>query len=362
MTEAELLAGRELSGLLFAEVVRPILAAGFPSLNYAAALIGTGSEVLGFDDDMSRDHDFGPRMFIFLRSADSAAREAIHAALDRELPTAFRGFAVDMPKSRLSARFNVDGRQRSHRVIPLVFDEFVAIHFGPSTDISWDVVDWLTVSSQSLLEFTAGEVFHDGPRELTTWREHLSWYPHDVWLYLLAAGWQRIREEEHLWQRAGWRGDELGAGVLGARLVRDVIRQCFLIERRYAPYPKWLGRAFAALACAREMSPLLQRALYAGSWPQRGASLLAAFEMLAELHNDLGITAPLATGVAPFMDRPFPVIYGGRFVRALTEVISDPVVKALATNTLIGNVDQWSDNTLVTDISVERPTLRRMYD
>jgi Domain of unknown function (DUF4037) len=53
-------------------------------------------------------------------------------------------------------------------------------------------VDWLTIPSQKLLEMTAGALFHDGVGTLTQLRARLGWYPHDVWLYLLACGWQRL--------------------------------------------------------------------------------------------------------------------------------------------------------------------------
>ena len=351
--------GLDLSAAFYREVVGPIVAAAFPGLEYAAALIGSGSEVLGFDDEMSQDHDFGPRMFLLLRSDDAGLRERVHARLDQSLPATFGGFAVDFPESRLSERFGNNGRVRSHRVYPVALDVFLSTHFGPASGNPWDSIDWLTVSSQSLREFTAGAVFHDGPRELTAWRERLAWYPHDVWLYLLAAGWQRIREEEHLWQRAGSLGDELGAGILTGRLVREVMRLCFLMERVYAPYPKWIGRAFRDLDGASQLAPLLHGALFHSDWAAREDSLLHAFEVLAEQHNRLGVTPVIPSSVSPFMDRPFPVIHGSRFVHALIESIGDQGVRRLADQCLIGSVDQWSDSTNI--LGVERSRRRALY-
>lgn len=53
--------GIELSRDLYHELVRPILDADFLGLPYSAALLGRGSEVLGFDDEMSTDHDWKAR-------------------------------------------------------------------------------------------------------------------------------------------------------------------------------------------------------------------------------------------------------------------------------------------------------------
>jgi hypothetical protein len=61
--------------------------------------------------------------------------------------------------------------------------------------------------------------------------------------------------------RCGDVGDDIGSRIITARLAHDVMRLCFLVERRYVPYPKWFGTAFARLSCAREISPLIADAL-----------------------------------------------------------------------------------------------------
>ena len=109
----------------------------------------------------------------------------------------------------------------------------------------------------------AGAVYYDGLGELTALRQALAWYPQDVWLYLLACGWQRIGQEEPFVGRAGAVGDDLGSALIAARLVRDVINLCFLLEKQYAPYPKWFGTAFQHLDCATAISPQLEKVLQA---------------------------------------------------------------------------------------------------
>ncbi len=58
---AAVVSGLELSRQFYSEAVRPILDARFSSLPHSAALLGRGSEVLGYDDEMSTDHDWKPR-------------------------------------------------------------------------------------------------------------------------------------------------------------------------------------------------------------------------------------------------------------------------------------------------------------
>lgn len=115
-----------------------------------------------------------------------------------------------------------------------------------------ELADWLTFPEQKLRTITAGEVFDDhiGVEDV---RRRFAWYPNDVWLYLLASGWNRIGQEEHLMGRAGLAGDEIGSALIASRLVRDIMRLCFLMERSYSPYPKWFGTAFRRLACAGEI-------------------------------------------------------------------------------------------------------------
>jgi len=104
-----------------------------------------------------------------------------------------------------------------------------------------------------------GEVYHQGTGELATLRKQLDWYSRDIWLYLLASGWQRISQEEQLIPRAAFVGDELGSAFIGSRLVRDIMNVCFLTERKFAPYSKWFGTAFKKLVCGSTLEPILLR-------------------------------------------------------------------------------------------------------
>ena len=70
--------GLELCGRYYAELVRPLLDQHFPDLRYAAALIGYGSEVLGFDTEMSMDHAWSPRLLLFLSEKDLTLAGQIH--------------------------------------------------------------------------------------------------------------------------------------------------------------------------------------------------------------------------------------------------------------------------------------------
>ena len=358
--------GLRLSAEFFHEAVAPILAVDFPGVPYSAALIGSGSEVLGFDTEMSSDHHWGPRVMIFLRDADYARQhEPMRQALSQQLPRAFRGFPTNFtppdPEDHGTQLLQAaDAGPLNHRVDIFTLRSFWLDYLNFDIDHELEPIDWLSFPEQKLRSLVAGAVFHD-EIGLDTIRERFGYYPFDVWLYLLAAGWARIGQAEHLMGRAGFVGDEIGAALIGARLVHDVMRLCFLMERQYAPYSKWFGTAFRHLNSAEGLMPVLQQALSATQWPERQTQLVMAFEYIAAQHNRLALTEILPEKATPFFGRPFRVIWGEKFSQALCARITDPAVRRLIQLPLIGSLDQFSDSTDLLSNPCWRLALRNLW-
>jgi hypothetical protein len=221
------------------------------------------------------------------------------------------------------------------------------------------VVEWLTFPQQRLRTIAAGRVFHDGLDRLEPIRERLRWYPHDLWLHLMAAQWVRIGQEGPFMGRTGDVGDEAGSRLIAARLVGDVMRLCFLMERQYAPYSKWFGTAFARLDCAGRLLPEIEAVLRAEGWRERERHLSALYEALGELHNGLRVTEPLPTAVAQFHSRPYMVAQADLYADALRAAITDERVRALPAP--IGGVDQYIDATDVLDDLDRLDRLKALY-
>src|SRR5262249_55052583 len=135
----------------------------------------------------------------------------------------------------------------AHRVDILTVGGFFTSYLGFDPRGEIRVVDWLTCAEQRLLTVTAGQVYHDGAGDLTAIRAKLAYFPQQVWLYLLSAQWERISEEEAFVGRDGAVGDELGSRIVASRLVRDLMKLSFLMEKKYAPYSKWFGTGFSRL-------------------------------------------------------------------------------------------------------------------
>ena len=197
-----------------------------------------------------------------------------------------------------------------------------------SLDVSvgWDAYDWISLPEQRLCAMTAGAVFHDD-LDLEQARRRLAYYPTDVWLYLMLAGWWRVHPEMNLVGRAGYAGDELGSTLIASEIVAGLMHLSFLIERRYAPYAKWFGTAFSKLQIADRLSAPLDMALHARSWRQREKALGSGYEIVASAFNDLEI-APRLTLEPVRCGAPFTVMWAD-FPGALSASISDPQVRDL---------------------------------
>jgi len=287
--------GIEISRSYYLSTVAPGLA-GVP---HAAALLGPGSEVLGYDDEVSPDHDFGERAQVF------------HP--DRE-----------------------------------TVGEFFTAWLGVDPLEGMTVADWLLTPTQILASLTRGAVFHDPAGELAHRREALAWYPGDVWRYALASGWLKVRQEEAFVARAGSTGDDLGSRILAARLVRELMRLAFLVERRWAPYGKWLGKGFGELELAAELNPPLAGALSAATWREREAMICTAGSRLAAATNELGLCPPVDPAPRRYYTRDSQVLFADRFTTALAAEITDPVLRGVLGRVgshLPGTIDQAVDST-----------------
>jgi hypothetical protein len=176
--------GLELCRLLYVEAVRPLLDRAYPGLPHAAARIGPGSEVLGLDTARSADHDWGPRLQLFLRPGDAERLGAdLSERLARELPKDIRGWPTNFvpPDARIRVMEYTDGPV-AHRVDVVAAGPWFVERLGfDATAGPPALLDWLATPTQALAEVTGGAVYHDGTGELSAARRRLAWYPDDVW-------------------------------------------------------------------------------------------------------------------------------------------------------------------------------------
>ena len=354
--------GMQLSEMFFNEVVKIIIETNFPDLQYAAGLIGTGSEVLGFDTERSTDHHWGPRVMLFLEEKDFDKKDHISKIWSEQLPATFKGYSTHFSEpDDHGVQLLIEAKEVkliNHRVeiftIKSFFYEYLRIN--PFAKIT--LFDWLTFSEQKLRTIQSGKIFYDqiGLKEMLNKFEY---YPHDIWLYLLASEWAKISEEEPFVGRCGDVDDELGSHIIAARLVQSLMRLCFLMEKEYVPYSKWFGTAFIRLKSAKKLTPLLHKVISSDNWKEREKYLSKAYECIAHMHNDLKITEPLKIKVTEFYDRPYLVINGGNFAREIKKQIKNKAILHIQSE--IGSVNQITNSVALLENDELLQRMKNLY-
>ena len=239
--------GFELCRRYFREVGFPAieqkLAACIPRL--AVGLSG-GSQSHGNDDEVSRDHGWGPGFTVWLIQEDfDQFGGSLQAILDR-IPREYLGYRWPKERQRTSHVMEVGAYIKS----------VVGCEMPPEA-----AVDWLHIPEEYLFELTPRKIFHDAAGEVTKRFESFAEYPEDVWKKRLSVclSWLCEWGLKHL-PRAERRGDMVTASMYWCRFATYAMKVAFLFNHRYAPYHKWLYREFLKLpAIVPHVHPLLEK-------------------------------------------------------------------------------------------------------
>ena len=204
----------------------------------AAGLVGVGSECWGYDDETSRDHDWGPGCCIWLTRDDY---EAVGAELSRRYAEAaarpFMGFQPRVPASASAA-----GRVGVFRV-EAFYVRF--LHEGMPRTLE----EWRRADEVQLAAVTNGEVFQDGAGRFTEIRERLlAYYPNDLRLHRIANGCLIAAQAgQYNFPRQAARHEDLAALAALARFSDAAQQVVFALEKRYRPFYKWSARRMLEL-------------------------------------------------------------------------------------------------------------------
>ena len=232
--------GLELAKAYYEEYGRAMLEADFPEVLplLAVGFVGSGSEHYGFDDEISRDHDFEPGFCIFLPGEDLVDRRTAFL-LERayaKLPKEYAGF-MRQPLSPVGG--NRNGVIRT--------EEFCEKAVG-SRDGILSTAQWLTLPDYALAEAVNGEVFFDNYGELSCIREYLMRMPEDVRRKRIAGNVLVMAQAgQYNFSRCLKHGEPEAARLACVEFVNAAVKVLFLLQHRYAPYYKWCFRALRRL-------------------------------------------------------------------------------------------------------------------
>ena len=229
--------GLTLSREYFEGTAREKLKDAFPELfpRLAVGLAGNGSECFGFDDETSRDHDWGVDFYIWVTEADRGAIGDL-AAWKNQLFTFFPP-EYRRDRSQYGAAVNV-------MTCEDFFRQLIGTHEYPD-----DLRQWFRIPEENLAMSVNGEVFMDNAGRMTALRESfLRYFPEDYRKKKIAAKCMAIAQTgqyNHL--RMAKRGEFITVNTVISRFIDSVIGLVFLLNRVYKPYYKWQSRMMRSL-------------------------------------------------------------------------------------------------------------------
>lgn len=247
--------GLELARGYFDEFGKPMLESEFADILplLAVGFVGSGSEHYGFDDEVSRDHDFEPGFCIFLPDED---------IVDRRL-----AFQLERAYAKLPQEYNGVKRQRlspvgGNRNGVLRTSEFYLQAVG-SANGELSVEQWLDLPDYALAEAVNGEIFFDNYGEFSKIREKLICMPDDIKLKRLAGNLLIMAQSgQYNFVRCMKHGEAEGAQLACVEFVNAAMKATFLLQDRYMPYYKWSFRALRGLVGTAELSEKLSFLLF----------------------------------------------------------------------------------------------------
>jgi len=223
----------------------PVIEKHFPNdiKRMAFGLAGEGSDCFGYDDEISRDHDWGAGFCIWLTDED-------YERFGEKLAEVYSG----LPEGGYPIRYTTE--QAIGRVGVIRINSFFYRYLGVKTPPK-DLVKWLQIPEEGLALVTNGRIFQDNLGEFTRLRERfLNGYPKDVWLKKLAAKLAKAaRAGQYQLPRCQKRGDVVASTIALSDFLNAAMGICYLLEGRYMPFFKWRRRGLEDLSLPQGLAP-----------------------------------------------------------------------------------------------------------
>lgn len=262
------ISGLALSRAFWNDLGKPLLAGAYSAYQgrIAAGLVGYGSECFGFDDELSRDHDFAPRFCLWLTDEDYDAigeqLQADYDALSRDFTVAEQGkphFAGHgsansdaLAASQLPLTPRAQGEFRRDGVFRIgdFFERITLFREAPAQN---DYASWLSLDEATLATATNGQVFADPLGVFSKTRQGFKFMPEDVRLSLISRRLGMMAQAgQYNLPRMLQRGDGAAAMLSIHEFVNATASLVFLINEPvsvgYLPYYKWQFAAMRKLS------------------------------------------------------------------------------------------------------------------
>lgn len=275
----------------------------------AFGLVGEGSECYGYDDEISRDHDFGPGFCVWItRETARAIGGELQAAYDA-LPKSHQGFT------------RTETPEGAGRVGVIPIDRFYARYTG-CTDVPQTNLEWLRIPERFLSIATNGEVFADPEGEFTRIRARLKdFYPADVLRKKLAARAAVMSQSgQYNYPRCMNRNDVNAAYLAISEFVNASVAMLYLLERQYMPFYKWSFRGMQDFRICMKPAGELTQIIALGNGPESAHQKQALVESVCSFVAGELQRQGFSNTSDPFLQNHLPSVMAG---------IADPQIRQL---------------------------------
>lgn len=272
----------------------------------AVGIAGEGSDCFGFDDFISRDHDFGTGVVLWLTDEDY---DGIGARLSAE----YNSIIDSHPGNNLTDRL------RERRGV-MTINGFYSNILGIDCDLDkceFSEEDWYTLDHNCLATAVNGEVYRDDLGKFSAFRRMLlNYYPHNIWKI-------RIVNELHKFSmtlqvnyaRCMSRKDTVAARLCHMQGLEAAMQLYFLMKRVYPPYYKWIYRRLEELDSGGKYSALVKRLAesdidishwkgeYKANFINISDPIVDSAEQIAEMLVDMLREKGLINSMDPYLER-----------------------------------------------------------
>jgi len=246
MPRTENIKGLDVAQNFCNEWVLPFLKKEEPELiERAACALHGGSQCLGNDDLLSRDHGWGPAFQLFLTSEDARSH-------GKRLQ---RGLKDAAPREWLGAKWREVRPNVSVHSIDAWFRQHGGYAHPPKTKLAW-----LRIDESFLYMLRHATVFHDPLGEFSKRKQAFHSYPYNVWLQRV---WDEMFSVWHYGEynfidRLTYRKDSVAITICLGEFTQSTMRLCLLLHDDYTPYWKWLAAEFRKLPDVEELDSWLK--------------------------------------------------------------------------------------------------------
>lgn len=266
----------------------------------AVGLVGEGSECFGYDDAISRDHDFALGFCLWLSEED-------YRSIGGMLQKSYEQLLVDfgdefLRENGIEAPTKSVNKVLSHRrgvsSVREFYENLLNVKVQKTSEGGYILPDsWRQISEEKLAAATNGMVFRDDTGAFTKIRENLlEYYPTKVWMMRLAEklhGFAQTAQTNYARMMA--RQDYVTANLCVAKGMQYTMEIIYLLNQKYAPYYKWMRKGLQSLSLIDSVAPILDRIAVipnqAAAWEGRSYSayetnykdeIVSCFEDIAE--------------------------------------------------------------------------------